>query len=186
MIDKAEPSSLERKEEPNAKHVIKNNKSSKNKISEITKLSIDSTLWTKPTEIVLLDDINLNKISTKGKYISKYDLIDYTVRYDGGGFWLSINDLEGYFEFNNNIGFLELIFKYESQESLYDKIRDQAINNKDNKVIKDSKKIRLSSDDLPSGNKFKIITITIVIKSIVKKVSKYYPQISLNNCTYKI
>ena len=97
--------------EPNARHVIKNNKSSKIKISKIKKLSIDSTLWTKPMEIVLLDDINLNKLSTKGKYISKNDLIDYTVRYDGGGFWLSVNDLEGYFDFNNNIGFLELIFK---------------------------------------------------------------------------
>ena len=172
--------------EPNAKHVIKNNKSSKNKIGEIKKLSIDSTLWAKPTGIALLDDINLNKLSTKGKYISKYNLIDYTVRYDGGGFWLTINDLEGYFDFNNNIGFLELIFKDENQESLYDKIWDRAINNEDNKVIKDSKKIRLSSDDLPSGNKFKISAITIVIKSIVKKDGKYYLQISLNNCTYKI
>ena len=48
---------------------IKNNKSSKNKISEIRKLSTDSTLWAKPTEIVLLDDIDLNKLSTKGKCI---------------------------------------------------------------------------------------------------------------------
>ena len=165
---------------------IKNNKSNKNKISEIKKLGIDSTLWAKPTEIILLDDIDLNKLSIKGKYISKYDLIDYTVRYDGGGFWLTINDLEGYFDFNNNIGFLELIFKNENQESLYDKILDQVISNEDNKIIKDNKKIRLNSDDLPSGNKFKISTITIVIKSIVKKDTKYYPQISLNNCTYKI
>ena len=166
--------------ESNAKHVIKNNKSSKNKISEIKKLIIDSTLWAKPAETVLRNDIDLNKLSTKGKYISKYDLIDYTVRYDGGrGVWLTINDLEGYFDFNNNIGFLELIFKDESQESLYDKIWDRPINNKDNKVIKDSKKIRLGSDDLPSGINFKIITITIVIKSIVKKDN-------LNNCTYKV
>ena len=153
--------------EPCSKHVIKNNKSNKNKISEIKKLSINSTLWAKPTEIILLDDIDLNKLSIKGKYISKYDLIDYAVRYNGGGFWLSINDLEGYFHFNNNIGFLELIFKNESQESLYDKIWDQVINNEDNKIIKDNKKTRLNSDDLPSGNKFKISTITIVIKSIV-------------------
>ena len=164
---------------------VKNNKSNKNKISEIKKLSIDSTLWAKPTEIVLLDDIDLNKLSIKGKYISKYDLIDYTVRYDGDGFWLTINDLEGYFDFNNNIGFLELIFKNESQESLYDKIWDQVINNEDNKIIKDNKKNRLNSDNLPSGNKFKISTITIVIKSMVKKDCKYYPQISLNNCTHK-
>ena len=165
---------------------IKNNKSSKNKINEIKKLSIDSTLWGKSTEILLLDNIDLNKLSTKGKYISKYDLIDYTIKYYGGGFWLTINDVEGYFDFNNNIGFLELIFKDESQESLYNKIWDQIINNEDNKVIEDGKKVKLNSDDLPSGNKFKITTITIVIKAIIKKDSKYYPQISLNNCTYKI
>ena len=41
---------------------IKNNKSNKNIISEIKKLSIDSTLWGKPTEIILLDDIDLNKL----------------------------------------------------------------------------------------------------------------------------
>ena len=116
---------------------------------------------------MLLDNIDLNKLSIK--YICKYDLIDYTVRYDGGGFWLSINDLEGYFDFNSNIGFLELIFKDENEESLYDKIWDRVINNEDNKVIKDNKKIRLNSDDLPSGSKFKISNITIVIKSIVKK-----------------
>ena len=82
--------------------------------------------------------------------------------------------------------FFELIFKNESQENLYDKIWDQVINNEDNKVIKDNKKIRLNSDGLPSGNKFKISTITIVIKSIVKKDGKYYPQIYLNYCTYKV
>ena len=165
---------------------IKNNKSSENKISEIKKLSIDSTLWAKPTEIVLLDYIDLNKLSTKGKYISKYDLIDYTIKYDGGGFWLTINDIEGYFDFNNNIGFLEKIFKNESQGSLYNKIWDRIINNEDDKTIKDSKKIRLNSDDLPSGNKFKINTITIVIRAIIKKDNNYYPQISLNICTYKM
>ena len=41
---------------------IKNNKSNKNIISEIKKLSIDCTLWVKPTEIILLDDIDLNKL----------------------------------------------------------------------------------------------------------------------------
>ena len=33
---------------------IKNNKWNKNKISDIKKLRVDSTLWAKPTEIVLL------------------------------------------------------------------------------------------------------------------------------------
>ena len=137
-------------------------------------------------KIVLLDDIDLNNLTTKGKYISKYDLIDYTIKYVGGGFWLTINDIVGYFDFSNNIGFLEIIFGNESQESLYNKIWDRIINNEDDKTIKDSKKIRLNSDDLLSGNKFKINIITIVIKAIIKKDDKYYPQISLNNCMYKV
>ena len=110
----------------------------------------------------------------------------YTIKYDWGGFWWTINDIERYFDFNNNIGFLEIIFKDECQEILYNKTWYRIINNEDNKTIKDSKKIRLNSDDLPSGNKFKINTITIVIKAIIKKDDKCYPQISLKNCTYKV
>ena len=65
-----------------------------------------------------------------------------------------LNDLEGYFDFNNGIGFLKIMFKVAEQEKLYDKIWDQIIDNiNNNKRIKDSKKIRLSSDDLPLGHK---------------------------------
>ena len=64
-------------------------------MSEIKKLTIHNKLWPKPIEIVELDDVILNKLSVKGKYIFKYDLIDYAIKYDGGGFWLYIDDLEG-------------------------------------------------------------------------------------------
>ena len=63
---------------------------------------------------------------------------------------------------------------------------DLIINNEDDKTIKDRKKNRLNSDDLPSGNKFKINTITIVIKAIIARDDKYYPQISLNNILISI
>ena len=65
------------------------------------------------------------------------------LKYDGDGFWLYLDDLEGYFDFNNNIGFLEIIFKDAEQEKLYDRIWDQIINNKENNsgVLKDKKKI---------------------------------------------
>ena len=111
-------------------------------MSEIKKLIIHSTLWTEPIEIVELDDVILNKLSVKGKYILKYDLIDYAIKYDGGDFWLYIDDLEGYFNFNNGIGFLEIMFKDAEQERLYDKIWDQIIDNVDNNggVLKDIKK----------------------------------------------
>ena len=111
-------------------------------------------------------------MNVKGKYLPKNNLTDYAIKYDGGGFWLCLDDLEGYFDFNNNIGFLEIIFKDAEQEKLYDRIWEQIINNIDNngRVLKDSKKIRLNSDDLPLGYKIKINSITIVIKAIVKKM----------------
>ena len=127
-------------------------------------------------------------MSVKSKYIPKYDLIDYTIKYDGGGFWLYIDDLEGYFNFNNDIRYLEIMSKNAEQERLYDKIWDKIIDNVDNNggIIKDIKKIRLNGDELPLGHKFKINNITIVIKAVVKKDNVYYPQISLNNCTYEV
>ena len=125
---------------------------------EIKKSTIHSTLWVKPIEIVELDDVILNKLSVKSKYILKYDLVDYAIKYDGGGFWLYIDDLEGYFNFNNGIGYLEIMFKDAKQERLYDRIWDQIIDNADNNsgIIKDIKKIRLIGDELHSGHKFKI------------------------------
>ena len=107
-------------------------------MSEIKKLSIHITLWEDPIEIVGINDVVLNKLNVKGKY----DLTEYAIKYDGGGFWLYIDDLEGYFEFDNGIGFLQIIFKDAGQERLYDRIWDQIIDNIDNnKTINDIKKI---------------------------------------------
>ena len=93
-------------------------------------------------KIVRLNDVVLNKLSVKSKYILKYDLTDYTIKYNGAGFWLFLSDLEGYFDINNGIGFLEIMFKDAEQEKLYDKMWDQIIDNVDNnKVIKDSRKL---------------------------------------------
>ena len=78
---------------------------------EIKKLSMHSTLWEDPIEIVRISDVVLNELNVKGKYVLKYDLTDYAIKYDGGGFWLYIDDLEGYFEFDNAIIFLQIILK---------------------------------------------------------------------------
>ena len=80
------------------------------------------------------------------------------------------------------------MFKDAEQEKLYDKIWDEIIDNVGNTrgILKNIKKIRLNGDELPLGHKFKINNITIVIKALVKKDDVYYPQISLNNCTYKV
>ena len=140
-------------------------------MDELKTLTIHNTFWEQPIKIVSLNEVILNKLSVKSKYILKYDLTDYTIKYNGAGFWLFIDNLEGYFDFNNGTGFLEIMFKDAEQEKLHDKIWDQIIDNVDNnKLIKDSKKIRLNSGDLPLGHKFKINSMTIVIKALVKKI----------------
>ena len=53
--------------------------------------------------------------------------------------------------------------------------------------LKSSKEIKLSAIyDLAIGHVFKIHSITIVIKSLIEKNNKFYPQISLNHCSYEI
>ena len=91
-------------------------------MSKIKKLSIHSSLWKEPIKILELDDVDLNKIDVKGKYIPKYDITDYAIEYNGGGFWLYINDLEVSFDLKDGIGYLEIIFKDMEQEELYNKI----------------------------------------------------------------
>ena len=70
-------------------------------MSELKTLTIHSTLWEQPIKIIRLNDVILNKLSVKSKYILIYDLTDYTMKYNGAGFWLCIDNLEGYFDFNN-------------------------------------------------------------------------------------
>ena len=55
-------------------------------MSEVKKLGIHSTFWTDPIEIVGINDVVLNKLNVKGKYVLKYDLTGYAIKYDGGGF----------------------------------------------------------------------------------------------------
>ena len=58
--------------------------------------------------------------------------------------------------------------------------------NEDHGELKSSKEIRLFYDDLPIGHVFKTHSITIAIKSLIEKDNKFYPEISLNHCSYEI
>ena len=52
--------------------------------------------------------------------------------------------------------------------------------------LKSCKEIRLFYDDLSIGHVFKIHSMTIVIKSLIEKDNKFYPEISLKHCSYEI
>ena len=52
--------------------------------------------------------------------------------------------------------------------------------------LKLHEKIRLFYNDLPVEHVFKILSVTIVIKSLIEKNNKFYSEISLNHCLYEI
>ena len=119
-------------------------------MSKARKLRIHSSLWVDPVEILNVRDVVLSKLSVRAEYEAKYHLTDYVVEYDGGGFWLVIDDLKGCFDFSDGVGFLKLLFKSKEQETLYDQLWKQIVSiTGSSRMIKDSAKIRLNSDDLP-------------------------------------
>ena len=53
--------------------------------------------------------------------------------------------------------------------------------------LKSSKEIKLFAiDDLLRVHVFKIHSMTIVIRSLIEKDNIFYPEISLNHCSYEI
>ena len=157
-------------------------------MSKTKELSIDSTLWVDALKIVDLKDVVLSKLNVKsGEYNDKYDLRDYVIEYNGGGFWLVISDLKGYFSFNNGTGYLELLFESNEQETMYDKVWKRIVHAIGRSgLVKDNKKVRLHSNDLPVNCEFLINKLIIVVKSVVEWSGAFYPQISLSYCSYDV
>ena len=158
-----------------------------NKTKELT---INSTLWDKPTKIVSLENVVYDKIGVITEHNIKYELKDHYLKYNTGGSWLSINNLKGYFSIKDGIGYLKLLFNNEEQKSSYFRLLEKTIKlaniSTTYSLIEDGDKIRLNYDDLPVEKEFKLSAITIVLKSIVEKNDIFYPQISLNYCSYDV
>ena len=72
-------------------------------------MKIDSTLWATPSKLVNLLDFKPDKISYKTESNTKNDIKVHKVRYENGGFYLIIDNLEGYFDFSNNVGSLKML-----------------------------------------------------------------------------
>ena len=161
-------------------------------MSEKWELKIDSTLWATPTKLVKLLDFIPNKLSVQTQSNAKSSINIHYIEYDNGGFYLIIDNLKGYFDFSNNTGYLNMLFVNNDQQmrnnQVWKEILKLIINGVNEKSeLKSDTEIRLFSiDDLPIGYVFKIHSMTIVVRSIVEKDSKFYPQISLNHCSYEV
>ena len=157
-------------------------------MDKVKELKIDSTLWATPSKLVNLLDFKPGKISIKTESNIKNDIKVHNVRYKNGGFYLIIDNLEGYFNFNNNVGSLNMLFVDNDQKNKYYRVWKEFLKiiNGGHGKLKSCKEIRLFYDDLSIGHVFKIHSVTIVVRSLIEKDNKFYPEISLNQCSYQI
>ena len=73
-------------------------------MNKIKESRIDSTLWAAPSIIIHLLDFKPEKLSIETKSNFNNDIKVHDVRYENGGFYLTIDNIRGYFNFSNNLG----------------------------------------------------------------------------------
>ena len=154
-------------------------------MSKVRELKIDSTFWATPSKIINLLDFKQEKLSIKTKSNTTNGIKVHNVRYENGGFYLTIDNIRGYFNFSNNLGTLTMLFIDTDQQDKYHQVWKE-IFKIINGELKLHEKIRLFDNDLPIERVFKIPTVTIVIRSLIEKNNKFYLELSLNHCLYEI
>ena len=91
-------------------------------MDKVKELKINSTLWATTSRLVNLLDFKPEKISIETKSNSNNDIKVHHVRYENGGFYLTIDNLRGYFDFSNNLGTLTMIFANDDQQNKYHRV----------------------------------------------------------------
>ena len=76
----------------------------------VKEIKIDRALWATPETLVNLIDFEPEKISIETKTNANNNMKVHNIRYENGGFYLTINNLRGYFNFNNNSSILTMLF----------------------------------------------------------------------------
>ena len=75
-------------------------------MTKVRELRIDSTLWATPSKIINLLDFKPEKLSIETESNANNDMKVHNIRYENGAFYLTIDNLRGYFNFSNNLGTL--------------------------------------------------------------------------------
>ena len=145
-------------------------------MNKVRELKIDSTLWATPSKRINLLDFKPEKLSIETKNNSNDNIKVHHVRYENGDFYLTIDNIRGYFNLSNNLGTLNMVFTNDDQQNKYHQVWKEILKNinRGNGELKLHEKIRLFDNDLPVECVFKIPSITIVIKSLIEKNNKFY------------
>ena len=157
-------------------------------MNKIRELKIDSTLWATPSRLVNLLDFEPEKLSIETESNTNNGIKLHNLRYENGGFYLTIDNIRGYFNLSNNNRILSMLFADDEQQNKYHQIWKEILKiiNRGHGKLKLHEKIRLFDVDLPIEHVFKIPSITIVIKSLIEKNNEFYLELSLNHFLYEI
>ena len=157
-------------------------------MNKVKELKINSPLCATPARLVNLLDFEPEKISIETENNDTNNIRIHNIRYKNDGFYLTNNNLRGYFNFNNKLGTLTMLFDDINQQNKYYQVWKDIfkIINRGHGEIKLHEKIRLYHNDLPIKQVFKIHSITVVIKSLIEKNNKFYLELSINHCLYKL
>ena len=152
----------------------------------IRELKIDSTLWAKHAKLVNLLDFKPEKLSIKTENDGPSIKVNQ-VRCENGGFYLKIDNIKGYFSFNNKV-LLYMIFSNDDQKNKYHQVWKEffKIVDNENGELNLYEKIVLSDSDIPTDKIIKISSATIVIMLLVEKDNEFYLELALNHCLYEI
>ena len=157
-------------------------------MDKVRKIRIDSTLWATPSKLVNLLDFKPEKLSIETKSNTNNNIKVHNVRYENGGFYLTIDNIRGHFNFSNNNRILTMIFANDEQQNKYHQVWKEIVRiiSGGHGELKLHGKIRLFDVDLPIEHVFKISSTTIVIRTLIEKNNKFYLELSLNHCLYEV
>ena len=120
-------------------------------MNKVKDLKIDSTLWATHARLVNLLDFKPEKLSIETESNANNDMKVHNIRYENGGFYLTIDNLRGYFNFSNNLGTLTKLFDDINQQNKYHQVWKDIfkIINGGHGELKLHEKIRQYYNDLP-------------------------------------
>ena len=171
-----------------------------NKVKDINIKNLTYYFFNDMIDIENFDPNNAKKDEKSYKNILIYSIGYVTTKesikiYSVNPLYLISRYVSGYFEKINGNKYLTLVPTNESKEKikkyeeLWSEIRDLIRSITKNSDDYDEKymKIKFNSDDQLSINKtIEIPTMTTVVRAVFHKNNKYYPQVLLDECLYKI
>ena len=98
--------------------------------NNIRELKIDSTLWATPAKIINLLDFKPEKLSIKTEINTNNNIKVHQVKYENGGFYLTIDNIKGYYSFSDNIVALDMIFSNDDQKNKYHQVWKEIFKNR--------------------------------------------------------